>query len=343
MRILVIRFSALGDCVLLCPFLRHLKTNGADEVSVITKTAYMELFAATRGVDRVIAMDEDAGARGLTQIVRAHRADGGVLIDAHGSLRSWLVSIGLGGTRSRIQKHYRERLGLILFKRGCNIPSVTARYSRLGERLGFPPMTSDEAPVGELEIPESARIKVGSYIQGVNRQMVAIAPGSRWPMKRWGIEKYAEFARRITGHYGHHVLLLGDKSETQWAEPIAATLGQHVTNLVGRTSIIETAAAIQHAEAFVGNDSGLMHLAEAVGVPVIALFGPTVKAFGYYPSLAASKVIERDIPCRPCSRNGRRSCPKKTQECLTAIPVEAVDQAFSDLRSRRGPVRYVHN
>lgn len=343
MRILVIRFSALGDCVLLCPFLSHLKTHGAAEVSVVTKTTYMELFAAAHGVDRVIAMDGGAGARGLLQIIRAHRADGGVVIDAHGSLRSRLLSAGLGGACSRIRKHYRERLGLILFKRRCEIPSVTARYDRLGEGLGFPPMATGDAPVGEIAVPESARVKVGSYVQAIDRRIIAVAPGSRWPMKRWGIEKYAEIARRIARRHNGHVLLLGDESEARWAEPVAAALGPHATNLVGRTSIIETAAAIQHAEAFIGNDSGLMHLAEAVGVPVIALFGPTVKAFGYYPSLPESKVIERDIPCRPCSRNGRRSCPKKTQECLTAIPVEAVEEAFSDLLSRRGPARYVHS
>jgi heptosyltransferase-2 len=104
---------------------------------------------------------------------------------------------------------------------------------------------------------------------------------------------------------------------------------------------MEAAAVIQGAATFIGNDSGLMHLAEAVGVPVIALFGPTVEAFGYYPSLGASRVVERDISCRPCSRNGSRRCPKGTQECLTAIPVEPVAEAFADLVEGRDNQRYV--
>ena len=84
-----------------------------------------------------------------------------------------------------------------------------------------------------------------------------------------------------------------------------------------------------------------MHLAEAVGVPVLALFGPTVDAFGYYPSRPDSKVVERDIPCRPCSRNGSRTCPRGTQECMVEIDVDTVENAFSDLVSGTGPSHYV--
>ncbi|UCH85542.1 MAG: glycosyltransferase family 9 protein [Candidatus Latescibacterota bacterium] len=349
MRITIIRFSALGDCILLCPFISHLKTHGASQVSVITKRSYMELFAAAHGVDRVIALDREAGIRGLAQIIRAHRGEDSVVIDAHASTRSHLLSIGLGGAAARIGKYYTEKLGLILFKRMRTIPSVTRRYSALGKALDFPPMGAnpwlddDGSMLEVFDIPEGARVKIDSYLRGIDKPIVAMAPGSRWPMKRWGIEKYAELARRITMTHDCHVVLLGDETEARWAEPVAASLGRRGTNLVGRASIMETAAAIQQATAFVGNDSGLMHLSEAVGVPVIALFGPTVKAFGYYPSLDASKVIERDISCRPCSRNGGRPCPKKTQECLTAIPVELVEEAFSDLFAGRGPARYVQN
>ncbi|UCG52404.1 MAG: glycosyltransferase family 9 protein, partial [Candidatus Latescibacterota bacterium] len=245
-----------------------------------------------------------------------------------------------GGAGARIKKYYRERFGLILFKKPCEIPAVGERYSSLGETLGFPPMAR---MVGGIDIPESAQVKTRSRLGGIDRQMVAIAPGSRWPMKRWSVEKYVDLTRRIIEGHGCHVVLLGNDLEAESMAPIAQTMGENVTNLVGRTSILEAAAAIQHTIAFIGNDSGLMHLAEAVGVPVIALFGPTVKAFGYYPSLPESRVIERDLSCRPCSRNGRRPCIKGTQECLAAIPVEPVEEAFADLLARRGPARYVHH
>jgi len=339
MNVCVIRFGALGDCILLCPFLGHLKACGVGEVTVVTKRAYAALFAAAVGVDRVVALAEGSGARGLWQIVRHHRAEDFALIDAHGSMRSRILGGGLGGAGARIKKYYPQRLGLILLKRQCRIPRVVERYSELGESLGLPPM---KARVGGLEIPDSARRSADSLLAGVTRDMVCIAPGSRWPMKTWGVDKYTELTRRLVFEFGYHVVLLGDERDAETTAPIARQIRERVTDLVGRTGILDTAAVIRRSIVFIGNDSGLMHLSEAVGVPVIVLFGPTVEAFGYYPSLAESKVVERSIPCRPCSRNGRRPCPKGTQECLTGIPVDSVEEALWDLLEKRGPARYVH-
>jgi heptosyltransferase-2 len=334
----VIRFGAMGDCVLLCPFLEHLKTNGA-RVTVVTKRGNAELFSAAKGVDRVVGLDERSGLAGLLQIVRSHRKEELVLIDAHGSLRSGILAAGLGGAGVRIKKYYGERLGLIVLKRSCRIPSVVERYGELGEALGLPPL---KKRVGGLSLPEWARLSADALLEGVEGQFVCIAPGSRWPMKRWGVENYVELARRIAFEFDFHVVLVGDGFDTYATGPIEREIPGRVTNLAGRTRILESAAVIERAAVFVGNDSGLMHLAEAVGVAVVALFGPTVEAFGYYPSLPASKVIERSIPCRPCSRNGRRPCPRGTQECLTGISVDWVEEALWDLLERRGPSRYVH-
>jgi heptosyltransferase-2 len=326
MKTLVIRFSSLGDCVLLCPFLEHLKRHGAEEVAVVTKRAYAELFASVRGVDRVIALDPSAGWRGARQIIDGHRSDDYLVIDAHNTLRSRIVARGLGGAESTIKKHYLERLGLIWFKRQAAIPPMSARYSALGELLGMPPMART---TGGIEIRTSLRKKVKELLRPLRRDYVAIAPGSRWPMKMWGEDRYMELVERIVEHYGCDVVLLGDRSDEAITRRIAARFSNNVVNLAGNTSIMEAAAAIEQSVTFIGNDSGLMHLSEAVGVPVVALFGPTVEAFGYYPSLPASQVIDKALSCRPCSRNGARPCPKGTQECLRAIGVDRVEAAFS--------------
>lgn len=335
MKTVVIRFSSLGDCTLLCPFLEHLKNHGA-EVSVVTKRAYVELFAAARGVRRVMAIDEHAGWRGLRQLAQTLRRGSYTVIDAHNNTRSRLLAGRLGGADSRLDKYYRQRLGLIMFKRRCKLPSVTERYSRLGKRLGLPPVPPG---VGGIDVPAPIAARMQKLLPGVEVRTVVMAPGSRWPMKRWGVEKFAELGRRIVENYNAHLVLLGDPGDAEAALQIASGLGDHVTNLTGTTGVMEAAATIQQSSAFVGNDSGLMHLAEAVGTPVVALFGPTVEAFGYYPRLEASRVIERDIPCRPCSRNGSRRCPKRTQECLTAIPVDPVAAALDGLiKDKASPV-----
>ncbi len=340
MKVVVIRFSSLGDCVLVCPFLEHLKTCGVGEISVVTKRAYVQLFAAARAVDRIVALDERAGWRGLAGMVRSVRSEVCVVVDAHNTLRSRIVARGLGGSAARLQKYYKERLGLIAFKWAARIPTVSERYSALGEALGFSPL---KVTTGGIDIPESVMTRVRDRLADAGPTFVAMAPGSRWPMKRWASENYVELARRIARRDDCGVVLLGDRADRETCGRVASALGRRVVDLTGQAGIIESAAAIRHSTALIGNDSGLMHLAEAVGTPVVALFGPTVQEFGYYPSLPASKAIERDISCRPCSRNGSRPCWKGTQECLRDIPVEPVEEAFRDLLANRGPARRILN
>ena len=127
----------------------------------------------------------------------------------------------------------------------------------------------------------------------------------------------------------------------EFTAPIAKTLGSRALDIAGALPLLHTAAYLARCRAFVGNDSGLMHLAEAVGVPVVSLFGPTVEAFGYYPSLPRSLTIERTIACRPCSRNGSTPCPRRTGECLTAIPATTVAGAVASLFDASAPRRIV--
>jgi len=321
MKFLVIRFSSLGDCILLCPLLDYLKRSGAEEVVVLTKRAYAPLFASATGVDRVVALDSGAGWRELWRLAHGFR-HGYTIIDAHGSLRSRMLYARLGGAQSRIEKHTRERINLILWKRRADLPTMLERYARLCAPLGI---TTPTLAPGGIQIPgESAQAALAAM---GHASFIAVAPGSRWPAKRWnGFAKLCETLAR-----DDRILLVGDNSDREFTAPIARALGDRCLDIAGTPSLMETAAHIARCRLFVGNDSGLMHLAEAVGVPVVALFGPTVEAFGYFPSLPQSRVIERRLGCRPCSRNGATPCPKGTVECLTAITPDQVAQAVATL------------
>jgi heptosyltransferase-2 len=328
MKYLVIRFSSLGDCVLLCPLLEYLKATGAEEVVVLTKRAYAGLFASAAGVDRVVALDKNAGVGTLWRIASEFRDH--TIIDAHASWRSRIVCARAGRAQSRIQKHTRDRLNLIVWKRPAQLPTMLQRYATLCAPVGLE--TPSFSP-GGLRLPDEA-------VQAAARTMrdgsfIAVAPGSRWPSKRWnGFAKLCETLAR-----DDRLLLVGDAADREFTRPIARALGDRCIDIAGTPSLMETAAHIARCRIFVGNDSGLMHLAEAVGVPVVALFGPTVEAFGYYPSLAKSRTIERRLACRPCSRNGSTPCPKGTVECLTAIGPEPVahviETMFNSSSTRR--------
>ena len=326
MKFLVIRFSSLGDCILLCPLLDYLKRSGAEEVVVLTKRAYAGLFGSATGVDRVVALDKGAGVASLWRTAAQFRGRGYTIVDAHGSLRSRLLCARAGHADVRIEKQTRERISLIVWKRPADLPTMLERYARLCAPLGI---TTPQLAPGGVRIPDEAAQKAGTAIG--NASFIAVAPGSRWPAKRWnGFAKLCETLAR-----DDRILLVGDNADREFTAPIARALADRCLDIAGTPSLMETAAHIARCRLFVGNDSGLMHLAEAVGVPVVALFGPTVEAFGYFPSLPQSRVIERRLGCRPCSRNGSIPCPKGTGECLTAIAPVAVVNAIHASSSTR--------
>lgn len=340
MKVVVIRFSSLGDCILLCPLAAYLKSHGAEEVTIVTKRTYAELFAAADGVDRVVAYDPDGGLGGLLRIAADYRGRGYRILDAHNNWRSRVLSWRLGGADGRFQKHYPDRLALIVFKRPARLPSILEQYGALAESLGVP---ATRLSPGGINVPQRYVSEAADRLTE-GRSLIAVAPGSRWPMKRWQEERYVRLAKRLVHDHGYRLVLMGDQHDRGATAPIAEALnttGDACVDIAGRASLLECAGYLTRCAGFVGNDSGLMHLAEAVGVPVVGLFGPTVETFGYYPSLAQSKTVERELRCRPCSRNGSRPCPKKNQECLTEISVDAVEQAVLEMLSDSGPARYV--
>jgi len=336
-RILLVRFSSLGDCILLCPLAAALKAHGAEEVTVVTKVAYAELFACADGVDRVAALAPGAGLGGLARLAREWRGRGYRVLDAHNTWRSRALSAWLGGADARLDKHYAARLGLIVFKRPAALPTMLDRYAALARAGG---VEADLVP-GGLTLPEAAKATAARLVPGDDPPAIAVAPGARWPSKRWPAARFRALAERLVREEGFRVVLIGDAADRAAAAGIAEALGERCVDATGRAGIMESAALIARCRGFVGNDSGLMHLAEAVGVPVTALFGPTVSEFGYYPSLERSKTVERALPCRPCSRNGAPPCPRGTRECIERIDTDTVYGAVTDMLGSRGPRHYI--
>jgi len=332
-KLLFIRFSSLGDCVLLCPLLAHARRSGAEEVVVLTKRAYADLFAAAEGVDRVIAIEPGTSVAHLLGVASALRATGHVIVDAHASWRSRVVAWRAGGAAARIQKHTLARLGLIVFKRPAPLPTMLQRYAALAVPAGLPQVVLRP---GGIALPATAAAAAERAVGG--RDAIAVAPGSRWDSKRW--PGFAALCQALAAR-GHFILLVGDRQDRAVTGPIAAALGERALDLAGSAPLMHTAAHIARCRLFVGNDSGLMHLAEAVGVPVVAIFGPTVESFGYFPSLEESRVVERRLSCRPCSRNGAVPCPRGTRECLAAIPHERVVETVLDALAGAGSARVV--
>jgi heptosyltransferase-2 len=137
----------------------------------------------------------------------------------------------------------------------------------------------------------------------------------------------------LSGHLADHPgpirIFLGPREESWFfggALDQAARTDDQVQIIRGRP-LVEVAKLLAECRLLLTNDSGLLHVAEAVGTPVVALFGPTVREFGYFPLLPASRVLEKSLECRPCSRNGKRPCHRGDLACLRDITPDQVAAA----------------
>jgi heptosyltransferase-2 len=137
-----------------------------------------------------------------------------------------------------------------------------------------------------------------------------------------------ELVRRI-GDSGADVAILGGPDDAEAAAGIARASGTNAANFAGALGLQETGAVIRRAEALVSGDTGVMHMATGVGTPVVALFGPTVRQFGFFPYRAPSAVVELDLPCRPCSAHGTRRCPLGHHRCLRQMLPDRVHAALA--------------
>ena len=318
--ILVIRFGALGDLCLLGWSLSRLTDvpGRADRrVTLVTKTAFAPLMERCRGVDRVEPL-ERGDLRGLWRLagqLRQQRWD--TILDAHHILRGHGL-LALLGRRAdaRLRKDTAQRLSLL---RGA---APSARLERT-MRQRFDEVFTGLCPEPPAEpIPPWAHL--GDDAPGQPR--LGLAPGAQWDSKRWPEEHFAAVLESFLERGPHPArIFLGPREERWFAgsrlAAVAAAASDRVQLVQGKP-LPEVASLLAQCRALLTNDSGLLHLAEAVGTPVLACFGPTVRQFGYFPGLDASAVLETELECRPCSRNGKRPCHRGDLACLQRIGPE---------------------
>jgi heptosyltransferase-2 len=118
---------------------------------------------------------------------------------------------------------------------------------------------------------------------------------------------------------GLAVVIVGGPDDAALGAALADAGGSRVANAAGVFGLQATAALLQRSRALVSGDTGVMHMATGVGTPVVALFGPTVEAFGFFPYAGQTRVLELPLPCRPCSSQGGPRCPLGHHRCLVDI------------------------
>jgi heptosyltransferase-2 len=330
--IVVIRFGALGDLCLLGWSLARLAAapGRADRhVTLVTKGRFADLGAHLTGVDEVVAMAEPGRLGDLVRLGRQlRRRPADVLLDAHGVLRSRLLGSVLGRRPAAVlRKDTAHRLRLL---RGGAASAALDRHMRHRLDAVF---TAAGLPLGDATPPLAA------LDPGEGRHAIGLAPGAQWDPKRWPDRHWADLARRLLAETDVPLrVFLGPREDAWWDDSaLAGVLADHErVTLVRRRGLLDVAATLAGCRRVVCNDSGLMHVAEAVGTPVTAFFGPTVRAFGYAPSLDGSVLLETDdLDCRPCSRNGKRPCRRGDLACLERLePTRAWATLTADRKDR---------
>jgi len=330
---LIIRFSSVGDVVLSSLLVRTLRRRFPDsQIDFLVKAEYAELVRHSPYVSRVIEFPRGGTLRDLLHLRRTLHAVGyDLIVDIHDSLRSRLICFG-GGTHVRIRKRKIARSILVAFKRDVyrffgGAPSVAHRYLETVLVYGV----VDDGKGLDVFLPVGASTKTDVLFRnaGITRRklVIGLCPSARHATKIWPAERYADLAINLVRQRRAAILLLGAREDlercAQIEEGIRSALPEsQVLNLAGVLTLSETAAGMDRCSLVISNDSGLMHLAVARKRKVLAIFGSTVKQFGFFPFGTLSEVAEHPgLPCRPCSHIGLPECPKGHFKCMQEIGV----------------------
>lgn len=297
---------------------------------MVTRREFVPLFAQSPRLAEVIGYDPATPlgslARELRQRHFTHR------LDLHGSLRSGLLRRLVGGRWGTYPKHRIARSLLIRTKRDFyrDRRPVAERYFDAARRLGVQP---DGEPA-EIFLHRDALAAADRFLAehrlGQDRTLVALIPGAAHATKLWPEAHWRDLVGQVTGA-GMDVVLLGGAKEEAMAARLAEAGGGRAVSAAGLFDIQGTAALLKRSRCAAGGDTGVMHLSTAVGTPVVTLLGPTVGAFGFLPYRTRATVLERELPCRPCSKMGGPSCPLGHHDCLDTIPPAEVLQALRTL------------
>ncbi len=337
---LVIRFSSIGDIVLSTPLLRVLRARFPEsQIDYVTRTEYAGLVRHNANLNVTHEFDAATGFTGLRELKRKFRRERyDLVIDLHNSIRSRYLRSMLGvESIVKVDKRIKERTLLVKFKKntyGSAVP-VADRYIETVSEFGI--RKDGKGP--ELYVPDEVLFGVSGKIAKLrlNRyeHVLGLCPFAKHATKEWMTERFVELGIRAARELNCAIMILGGPQDRARSEVLVQSLsgsieGGRIFNLTGEFTLLETAAAMQYCDALVCNDSGLMHMATAMEKGVVAIFGPTVEEFGFFPQGKQSVVLERKgLYCRPCSHLGLPQCPERHFRCMMEIDTGEV---FNTLR-----------
>jgi ADP-heptose:LPS heptosyltransferase len=318
-KILIIRFSSIGDIVLTTPVIRCIKQQiKGVEVHYITKQKFSSVISSNPYIDKLYTIN-DSTSEIITQLKKENYD---YIIDLHHNLRTLKLKLALGKKSFSFRKLNWEKMLMVYFKIN-KLPKlhIVDRYFETLTSIG---VTNDHKEL-DYFIPEKDIVNVTTYLptQFQDGYEVLVVGGSYYT-KQIPINKLKE----ICAHSLKPLILLGGKEDAIIAEEVHQAFKDKTMNACGKLNLNQSASIIEQANRVITSDTGLMHIAAAFKKDIISVWGNTIPEFGMSAYLPGknSKILEvKKLPCRPCSKLGYHSCPKKHFKCMNDIDVTEIN------------------
>ncbi len=331
-KILIIRFSSIGDIVLTSPVVRYLKTQVKNaEVHYLTKKSFQMIVENNHYIDKVHFLDKNFYE--TINILKAEKFD--YIIDLHHNLRTSLVKLHLKSKSFSFDKLNFKKWLLVNFKFN-SMPKLHI-VDRYVDTLKNFNIKKDEKGL-DFFIPKKDEIALSKISEKLTHKYIVFVIGAKHQTKRLPNEKIISICKKIN----FPIILLGGKEDKKNALEIfncvkKNNFQQLIFNVCGDFNLNQSASIVKQAELIITHDTGLMHIASAFHKKIISIWGNTVKEFGMYPYLSNknSKIIEvENLSCRPCSKIGYNKCPKKHFKCMNDIDEnQIIEKVLSSLKN----------
>lgn len=305
LKILIIRFSSIGDIILTTPVIRCLKIQTDAEIHFLTKKSFAGLLITNIYLTKIHELDESLSD--LIAELKKEKFD--LIIDLHKNLRSLLIKINIGVKSNSFDKLNFLKWLLVNFKIN-KMPEIHI-VDRYLNNLKSLSIVNDEKGL-DFFIPNDISLPNDSIIHK-NSEYFVFAIGAQHATKRLPENKIIDICNQLK----YPVYLIGGKEENLVGENVS-NQSLNTINTCGKLSIMQSALLMRNAKLILTHDTGMMHIAAALKKKIISIWGNTVPEFGMTPykteHILQSEVL--NLPCRPCSKIGFDECPKRHFNCM---------------------------
>jgi ADP-heptose:LPS heptosyltransferase len=315
-KILIIRFSSIGDIVLTTPVVRCVKeqVNGV-ELHYLTKKVFEPVLAGNPYIDKIHFLKDS-----LSETIFDLRSENfDRIIDLHHNIRTLIIKQRLGKPSSSFNKLNWQKWLFVRFKINM-LPEehIVDRYLKTVEFLG---VKNDGHGLDYFLVNNH---DLALLLPPSHQQYIAVVIGAQHATKRLPVERLIALCQQIR----QAVVLLGGPEDLERGQTIMAASGLHVFNGCGKFKLDQSAFLVKMASAVITHDTGLMHIAAAFKKRILSVWGNTVPEFGMYPYMPGeSHIFEvQGLSCRPCSKIGYRKCPLGHFKCMNNIDLLAIIQ-----------------